>query len=89
MLELRGQALGDRVLGVGLLHGEDVLGPWKPCDRQPPAIAFSNSSQFGLVKALEAWWKTTSPLPSRTAFRNASLLASDQWVSGGPLAVSL
>ena len=32
------------------------FGPWKPCVRQPPAIAFSNSSQFGLVKALEAKW---------------------------------
>ena len=42
------------MLGVGLLDGEFMRGPWKPLDRQPPAIAFSNSSQLGLVKALEA-----------------------------------
>ena len=30
------------------------LGPWLPWDRQPPATAFSNSSQLGFVNALEA-----------------------------------
>ena len=55
VFELGGQPLGDRVLDVGLLDGEDVR--WargSPAIRQPPATAFSNSSQFGLVKALEA-----------------------------------
>ena len=57
-------------------------GPWNPCVRQPPATAFSNSSQFGRANAAEPKWYTTSPLPPFTALRNAALFASDHFDSG-------
>ena len=77
------------MLDVGLLDGEDVLGPVEAL--RPPAAGdrLLELVPVRLGEGARGKMVDHQPLALVTALRNASLLASDHRVSGVPFGVSL